>query len=266
MQPTTPLRSFFAALAQRGIGPTSIPAELNRIARHLGRGGDDAEVDDVVGDFLLRLIEATRRSTSGSAEFLADLDEQQLRAVVRHRMRQVVAERSPRRHLVKQLRDAVRRVVARGLPPVPASPPVSLMHNDKLHAGRVADAVAWSRNGEDAAGPQSIAGIAERLCETYFHTTVSGLSEATEPATDVDPVDIKKVVSRLRAELDADLLQAARARLRDRSLGEISTMAGIAVSSAHARVARAVTAVRSIIEQVGVDRATGEAALALLAA
>ncbi len=266
MQPTTSLRSFFAAVVHGGTGPTTIPVELKRIARQVLRAGDDAEVDDVVGDFLVRLIEATHRGTSASAKFLVDLDEVQLRAVVRHRMQQVIAERSPHRHLVKQLRDAVRRVSLRGLPPARDSAPLSLMKNDKLHTAHVAAAVAWILHREDAPQLDDIAGVAERLREAYFTSTTMPFNSPTEAVADIDLVDVQKVVTKLRAELDADMLEATRARLRDRSLGEISATAGIAVSSAHARVARAATAVRAIIEDAGADRATGEAALALLAA
>lgn len=267
MQSTSPLRSFFAALAApHGLGPKTLPVELRSIARRLLRNSDGMEAEDVVGDFLVRLVEATRRCTSGSAAFLVNLEEPQLRAVVRHRMGQIVAERAPQRQLVKQLRDAVRRAIAQGLPSRPAAAPCSLMLNDKLSTALVAEAAAWFVDQANGPNAEDVAATAARLRDAYFGAAPGRVPSSVELQSVADVVDVKQLASRLRSELAPDILHTVRARLNDDSLAAIAKRAGIAVSSAHARVAKAAAEVKAIVEDARADRETGEAALALLAA
>jgi DNA-directed RNA polymerase specialized sigma24 family protein len=258
--PTT-LKSFFAGVAGERATSGALSEALTSIARHLTRGCD-ADADDVVGDFLLKLVTATRRGSPGSAAYLLHLEEPELRAVVRHRMRQLLAERSPHHHVVKQLRAAVRSALRRGLPIAPLSPPTALLFNDRLHGPTVAAATAWLLAGPDAPLVDDVAAIAETLRTLYFDLKASGSPEDGD--VPVDPVDTNRLVAQLHARLDAGQLAVLRERLRGGSLAEVGAHVGVGLSTAHARVSKAVAVVRKAVAEV--DAETGEAALDLLAA
>ncbi|MHB8879591.1 MAG: hypothetical protein ACYC8T_38345 [Myxococcaceae bacterium] len=265
--PSTPIRDFVHALAAGGDGPKTLPSEFLGIARGLlhHRHGADDQAQDLVASFLVRLVEATRRKTAGSAEHLTHLGEPELRGVVRHRIRQVLAEQSPARRVVKQLRDSVRLALARGLPPPPPAAPTTLIANEKLCGPTVASITAWVLAQEDAPAVTDVAGIADRLKEMYFGKE-SLVPAANEAHVDFDCVDAQRLAAQLHADLAPELLAVLRGRLQDQPLAAIAKQAGVAISSAHARVAKAVEAVRTVVRAADVGRDTGEAALGFLAA
>lgn len=259
MCPTT-TQSFFAAIAGTRPGMPAIPITLLNIARRLVRGAD-ADAEDLVQDFILKLWGATRRGTAGSAAHLLHLSEPELRAVVRHRMRQLLAERSPHRHLRKQLGDALRRALRAGLPTVPDAPPATLLAHDRLHGPAVAAATAWVLAQPDAPAVTDVPGLVDRLREYVGREGTERDAIAHDGAAGLDAA---RLAHRLRTGLAAEHLQVLQARLRNQELATIAAEAGVAVSTAHARLAKAVAEVRRISE--GTDAETGEAALQLLAA
>lgn len=250
---------FFSALAA-GSHPQAIPRDLRRVARGLFHQGAD-EAEDLVGDFLVLVLDATRRGLAGSAAHLLHLGEPALRAVVRHRMQQLLAQRSPCRKIAKQLRDAVRRALRVGLPNAPADPPTSLVVNDKLSMPLIADAVAYVLTRDDAPSSTDANAIADRLRDIYFGgSKVQGDQRDTSMSAD-DQVAASVLAKRIRATLDADLLEVLRGRVGCETLEEIARAQHTACSTAHGRLARVLVEVRAEVEAAGVGRDVGEVAL-----
>jgi hypothetical protein len=176
-------------------------------------------------------------------------------------MQQVVAERSPQRRLVKQLREAVRRAQRLGLPEAAEWPPPTLLAHNRLTSAAVAAATAWLLKQPGAPAAGDVAGLVDALRARYFDV---GAAHQLSEQRAVDPVEVRQAANRVRAQLTTDQLYAVRARLRGESLASLGARAGIGVSSAHARVQAAIEATRAAIADV--DRETGESALDDLAA
>lgn len=261
---TATLQGFFILLAS-GAQPTAFPVALRRIAsRVLWQPMADFDLDDLVGEFLLRVVEATRRGGSGSAQLLVGLEEPELHALTRFRMRQIVAERSGARRAVKQLRDAVRRAQEVGLPPPGEALPPSIFAKGRLHGPSVAAAVAVVVTTADAPVASDVAGIVDRLQELYVWPGVP----AFEPHTvEVEAMlDAGSCVEQLRTSLTSIDFGLLRRRLAGESLAAIAASEGAAVSTAHGQVGRSLGAVRRVVGRLGIDAAAMERALQLLAA
>jgi DNA-directed RNA polymerase specialized sigma24 family protein len=258
----TPLKDFVCALASPGTGPKTIPADLTSIARGLLRHGGGDEAQDLVGDLMTRLLVATRRSTAASVVHLLDLTEPELRAVFRHRMKNAAVERAPARRQSKQIRDQVRIALGAGLPPAPVALPTSLMEHDKLSGPAVAAAVAWVLAQHDAPVTSDVAGIADKLM---------GLSEGRhdveqEPALGAaELVEAKHVATMLRDQLKPEVVNVLCGRLRGTGLAELAAEQGMATSTVHAHLGKAIQAARAVVRRAGCGEGVGRLAIETLA-
>jgi DNA-directed RNA polymerase specialized sigma24 family protein len=239
-----PLRVFLQAIVTGR--PSSIPEDLRGLARGvLGRRAGPAEVDDLLGEFLLRLVEATRRSRAGSAVALLQLSDTAIRASIRHRLRQVLAETCPGARPRKQLRAMVKAVLAHDLAEPPACAPNTLYRGDRLCAALVRDAVAWM-HAQDDRPARTVQVVAARLHDLYF----GGDQHRDEPvqASFEDEVlrglDAPQLALDLHHHLGPDLRRVAGLRAGGAELKTIAEDQQVAVSTAHQRVATAVKRIR----------------------
>jgi DNA-directed RNA polymerase specialized sigma24 family protein len=225
--------------------PPPVPEDLLRLARGvLGPRAGAADVDDLVGEFLLRLVDATAHRRAGSAEFMLDLDDRRLRGTIRHRLRQMLAETCPGARLRKQLRAFVKVLLSEDRLPVPAAPPTSLYRGDRLSSELVREAMAWVLLHEET--PRTPAGITARLMAMYCVREAStGATEQGDPEHDLHT---RLEVQRLLLGLAQDCSQQARAvhmRLAGLSLQAIAEQQGVSISTAHTRVSAGVTALQA---------------------
>ena len=258
---TTPLHDFVHALASPAVQLRAMPADLFRIARGLLRRSSDHEIQDLVSDFIVRLLEAGRAGRAGSPLHLVGFDESELRAVVRHRMRQIIADRSPGRRQSKQIRDSVRLVLKTGLPVAPAAAPTTVMVNDKLSTPLVAVAVAYLATMEGAPGAIDANAVADRLGEMYFGRKTVHTGDSDPALSADDQYAARALAANLKTRLDPKMMDVLRARMRHDSLAEIAARENTAVSTIHARMQRAIAEVRAAVEAAGISRDVGEVAL-----
>lgn len=264
--PARQLVEFIRHIGAADPAPTALPPILVRLARSLvGRHGSLADAEDAVGDLVLRLVEATRRGTAGSVVHLHDLDETQLRGVFRHRLAQVLAEKSPNRHLCKQVRDAVRRALLVELPAAPSTQPPTITACDKISTALVASALAWVAQEEGSS--RDVRALAARLQDIYFATKgrLAGAEAEREQMVDAhDGLEATRCAAELRHRLGADLERVVARRMAGASLKEVATEEGAAVSTIFCKLQQAVTVIRAHLRRTRCSRATGEMAMALL--
>lgn len=261
---SAPLESFFVALAN-GEQPRSIPRELSEIAgtilrRSMGHFGPR----DLAAEFLLRVIVATQKDTAGSAKHLRVLAEPQLKSIVRFRMQQIVADHSDARRATKQLREGVRRALARELPSPETAPPSSLLIGNRLAAKPLALAVAFVLSLSDAPARDDISAIADRLRAMYLHVAVWD-----EAVPDDDPsvlFEARERASRIRSAVSADDLDTVRRRLRDQTFAQIANDKEIAVATAHRRYEVSMNTVKAICSESDSEPRVVSEVLNLLAA
>ena len=221
------------------------PEELRVLARGVLGGRSPTEAEDLLGDFLLRLVEATRHNRAGSAVALLKLSDAGIRAAVKHRLRQVLAETCPGARLRKQLRAMVKAVLNQDLTVLPASAPTSLYRGDRLSTALVRDAVAWVL-AQDERPPRTVRDIAAHLQALYFE----GKCVAAEPAQPsfegdlLNELDGARVAHDLQHHLGEDLARVIALRAGGAELRAIAEDQRVAVSTAHQRVASAVERLR----------------------
>ena len=261
------IRIFLTALADSHFVPARIPPGLRRLAAFVVRRS--GESDDALQDFVCDLLE--RDGQSGSAAELVKLEDSALVAALRRRLLQVSTENRPGWKQVKALREQVRAVLAEPVLEVPLGLPVTLVEGDRLCREHVRDAVAWVISQVDAP-PRTAAAIAERLLDLYSSSTLSGGFDLQPPAQAVveddaiAAVDAVTVAGRVREALDPALVHALWLRARGATLSAIAHDQGIAVSTAHGRVAEALVNFAALVEREGAGTDAVQPVLALLGA
>lgn len=203
------------------------------------------DVDDLVSEFLVRLIEATRRGQGRSAVHLLKLAEMEIASAILHRLKHVVAETSPGAHLRKQLRAAVKAALTIGTLAPPATPPVALYKDDKLSSARVRDAVAWLL-AQDARPAATVNEISAALHAMYFGQAQTA-QEASRPSPEAELVralDGPRLREEVQRELGDDLARVVAMRATGAELKVIAADQRVAISTAHQRLATAVQRIR----------------------
>lgn len=200
---------------------------------------------------------------------MVKLEDSALVAALRRRLLQVSTENRPGWKQVKALREQVRAVLAELVLEIPLHLPVTLVEGDRLCREHVRDAVAWVISQVDAP-PRTAPAIAERLLCLYSSSTLSSGLDLQPPAQAVveddaiAAVDAVAVAGRVREALDPALVHALRLRAQGATLCAIARDQGIAVSTAHGRVASALVNFAALVEREGAGPETVEPALALL--
>ena len=261
--PKMPLVEFLNHIEVANSAPVPPPSVLVRLARSLiGRRGSIEDAEDAAGDLVLRLVEATRRGTAGSVIRLHGLDEPQLRGVLRHRLAQVIAERSPNRRQCKQLRDAVRRALLVEVPVAPQTRPGSITVDGKISTGLVASALAWIAQEE---GPsRDVRGLAARLQDLYEGCQTGPEAEVEHVVDAHETLEATRCAAELRHRLGPDLERVVARRMAGASLKEVATEEGAAVSTIFCKLQQAAGVTRSYFQKIRCSRSTGEMAMALL--
>ena len=161
---------------------------------------------------------------------------------------------------MKQLREAVRTVLAKDLGPVPDAPPLSIMTNGKLCTGKVRAATAWVLDREG--GPRAANDLATRLLELYgAHDASSPVAESFEEKA-VEGMDAQVAASRVRAALTSQEIEVVGFRRHGLGFRCIATALGTAPSTAHARWSSAATKLRSTLKSFSAGSAATALALA----
>lgn len=237
------LRTFFAGLASSSAYSESsrIPDELRRLAwqamshHHLG------DVDDVVGAFLLRILEAERLRAPGGVTALLKLDDQSLIRILRHRLRQsaVGCGDTRRWELLKALRAHVKRCLQLEQHPSPDMP-LSLLKNGRLSNELVHQSVSAVLLG-DYPPPRSVRAIAGELMDIYFPAATENVLDnlaydALNPEDEVRlDMDAETTAAEVHASLGADAGLLAR-RADGDTLATIAALSGTAASTTHSRL------------------------------
>jgi hypothetical protein len=228
-----------------------IPEDLRSLARAVfGRRAGPSEVHGLVGEFLLRLVEATRRNRTGSAVALLPLPDAAIRASIRHRVRQLLAESCPGARLRKQLRAMVKVVLAQALPRALPFAPTTLYQGDRLSATLVRAAVAWLLAQEDRP-PRTVHAVPARLLALYF----DGDQHRDEPVqasfeeAALRGLDAPQLALGLHHYLGPDLGRVAALRANGAELKTIAEDQRVAISTPHQRVATAMQRIRTQVRR-----------------
>jgi hypothetical protein len=263
------LRGFLLRLVE-GSSSARLPPLLRSLTRQALRSAQSEEsVDDTLGAFLLRLVEATQVQSAGSAARLLLLDDRALVRVVRYRLRQVACEQYPRWALVKSLRALVRRALSRQLPVQVEMQPETLLAGDRLCSRRVAEAVGHTL-GQSDPPPRTVVQVSERLMHIYFPVGVP-LDLDGEPANDdveeevATRLDASVVAARFQSILGRELTTLVALRHRGKTLREVADWQRLgSVTTAHARLREAETRLGAAAKREGFSRGTARQALASL--
>lgn len=251
-KPVSQLRLFLEGVVNGSA--VQFPDELRRLAaRVLRRPARHADVDDLVSEFLVRLIEATRRDQGRSAVHLLKLADMEISSAILHRLKQVVAETSPGARLRKQLRAAVRIAMHADTIPPPSAPPTSLFRDDKFSSARVRDAVAWLLAQEDRPAA-TVNEISTALHTMYFgqRQTTQEPSQPSPEAELVRALDGPRLRHEVRRELGEDLARVVAMRANGAELKVIAADQKVAISTAHQRLATAVQRIKRHTKRRGI--------------
>jgi hypothetical protein len=199
---------------------------------------------------------------------LMKLEDTALIAALRRRLLQVATENRPGWKQVKALREQVRAVLAEPVLEVPLSLPSTMIEGGRLCRDNVRDAVGWVLGQADAP-PQTVRAVTERLLDLYSSSTASrGLDLQLPPALVEDgaiaAVDAVELADRVRQCLHPVLLQALRLRAHGATLSAIAHRQGVALSTAHGRLATAIANFATLVEREDVGPAVVEPALEVL--
>lgn len=246
------VRALLRSLVTGSKAPRRVPPLLLELAsRALPRRqrARDA-VDDLVGDLLLHLVEATAAGNARSAQYLLDLDDKPLLAALRQRLRQLAAEGGARWGLCKVIRAHVRAALAGPLPQVEALP-LSLMRGEKLCGARVAEAVAFYVQD----GYEELRGVPElttELLSDFFPDHVHPDGErwhqlaADDSGVSVeDHMDTTAVTAHARQLLGHELAEVVSLRSQGLTLEAIGRRCGHATATVFAHLQKAVALLRA---------------------
>ncbi|MCI0572058.1 MAG: hypothetical protein L0Y66_14990 [Myxococcaceae bacterium] len=256
------LREFVSGLAGTGVA-SRWSSSLERLAaRVLSRvpAGRDVEPQDLVGELVVRLLDARRRNGPGELEALLAVGS--LRGVLMHRLAQLASERVPGRSLRRELKGHVRRALTTLRPGLGARRPEALLVQGRYSAARVRAAVAWAL-AQDV--PPVERELVARLVEEYaLGVAHVGLEEAAALTAGGDaeaPVLARALCARLGRQ---------GARLVGRQLGgatlrELSEESGRKMTALHTHLHRLGAEVVTYVRASGADPGASRAALQLLA-
>jgi hypothetical protein len=251
--PAENLRRCLGALVDDdGRRAEEVPRALRRFARAALAGTpyaqDRAAVDELVSEFLLSLV-VRGRGRGGlrpiAQEMLAWPD-RQLVGTVRHRFRHLAAEHGPHWTLLKSLREHVGNALDAGLPPAPEAAPVGLEAGGRLSGRLIALACAHLLASGKVARTDAKALAAQLLAD--YRPPVESLAAATERETpDAHAEALERAGARELAEAYLREEGAASARLLVRraagmGLQHLAMFEGVALSTVHGRLRRAMAA------------------------
>lgn len=263
------VRQFLKALApgrqQRG----RLPEALRRLAwQAVGCGQPPDLADDALAEFLVKLVEATRRRSPGGAQNLLDLGDGSLAAVLRFRIRQAAMSLYVEWPLVKSLRAHVKAALDRGELPAGVDLPLTLLRHDHLAADLVRQACA-AVLARKYPPPRTVAEVADALLELYFTPAPGGEVDAAADYVDDDVEtvhDAHVYAAQTRQLLGTEVARALGERAAGKSLREIGKRnRGQAASTLHAKLTQAQHRLRDAFAAEAIPHPTACLVMELLA-
>jgi hypothetical protein len=178
---------------------------------------------------------------------LLKLEDQRLRAVVRHRLRQLWAEQCPRWKLVKAIREHVQAALR--LPELDVDVlPLTVLDQGRIRLDLIREAVSWLKS---KSLPRSCSGkeLASRIIELYFPADVrpvgvDGLVIHHGEEDLIAALDAPILVKRLEEDLGPGTCHMLKRRIEGATLGELACESKVAISTIHSRLAKAVELAR----------------------
>jgi hypothetical protein len=167
--PDDQVRAFLAALRDGKRNTPEAPA-VHRILAHLAHRAapwlKGHEPDELVSDFVIRMLEKKPEARRDDFEKLLALEPRRLAGTLAHRFRQLAAEQAPRSALRKTLREHVTAVWDSASPHADGMPS-ALLDDDRISRSHVRIAVGNLR-GEPGGMRLDKKAAAERLLQEYF--------------------------------------------------------------------------------------------------
>jgi hypothetical protein len=275
------IRKFILCLANGSVvTPEDMPKVLGRLARSaLARARPNeevvaGEVKDLVSDLFYELWNKglARGGLSALAAEWAQWPDARLVGTLREMLFHLAVETSPNWKTVRNVRQAVKEALARGIPPAPAALPTSLFTSGRLNIATVGAACAFAlaRTGAElkSRGGESVPKVAEWLLTQYRMVDVAcePLDEAVEGSVPASAPHLSEAVSTARA-VARDFARRAGSegvqllKLRRRGFKELASALGIAIGTAHLRFGCAVQLFRDVADSH--EATAGEQFLAL---
>lgn len=255
------LRCFLRSLCGAEAVANRVPTLLRAMARRAARGNEQT-AHDLLNDVCVDLLE--RRGQAGSVERLLCLPDLELKAALRRRLVQVRSmQGGSRARFVKALRAHVAAALASPLPSA-ESLPVSLLKRDRLDAESVRQAVTNLRAEPDCFSPD-VRGTAAELMSLYFRSPERDLDEVDANALDHEVacrIDAHAVADELRTLVGTKAVEALNRRAR----GLTHVGGGVAASTAHGRLAKALSGARSLVRKHDLAPSDFDAVMEVLAA
>lgn len=191
--------------------------------------GCGMSAEDLVSELTVRLLERAGRGDPALGAGVRNV-----RAVLRHRLRQIASEHAPSRSMLKELGVHVREVLKGGLPP-PAPRPDALESQGRLQRDKVRQAIGWAIAVEDA--PADPRGLTRWLAREYSLLSEPLPLEALATVGRADPgVGALRLARRLAARLGHEETEVLQLKLAGAPLREIAGRLSCSVSTACARM------------------------------
>lgn len=240
------LRQFLASISEgtswRGRRPAALADIARGVLRRLRQPSGADDVEDLVSEYVARLIEEKARRRSG-IDWRQATDAEARRLVAR-RCKQIALEQRPGWSAYRSLREHVATAMERGLPEAPGHWPGTLLEGDryslKLVAAAAAHVLATNPQLEGNAG-----GIATVLSRNYC-PQLSATDEPLDVGDDQDwlldvsdRLDGVRVAGELQRELGPELSRTWARRLNGWGFEKLAGESHVALATAFARCRRA---------------------------
>lgn len=234
------------------------PLELRRLAgaalRRMHARPPGFEEDDLLNELLKELVECGPTSQDD----LLSLEDDQLRAAVSNRLRQLAVEAAPDWDRYRALKGHVTAVLKEvSGPPADTAAPAQLTVGkaERLSRDRVRQAVAWALAAAPPP-PREATPLTRLLMQRYFPPTGRDAQGLRDPRPSSAPrirVDGAFLAAALRDELPHDQLQALVGTLESQSLTQIAAALDVAVATAWDLKQRAIVHIRALMARHGIS-------------